>query len=134
MLIILACYGIPDSLNQVSCYSVSPYKSVTIKFIRGKNEHGFPSFAGVKQGDNLVPILILFSMQAAVEALDSVWSEYNIEAPISFMRDPDDNDGSINAAPSLVKVPPELAIFSNSVAHYLQMRFIIPAGMIGSRG
>ena len=34
-------------------------------------------------------------MQAAIETLEAVWSQHNIEAP-SFSWDPDSDDGSIN--------------------------------------
>ena len=89
---ILSRYGIPDSLiNVIKCL----YQPVTIKFTWGKNKHAFPSLVGVKQGDNLAPILFLFIMQAAMETLEAVWSQHNIEAP-SFSWDPDSEDGSIN--------------------------------------
>ena len=89
---ILSRYGIPDSLiNVIKCL----YQPVTIKFTWGKNKHDFPSLVGVKQGDNLAPILFLFIMQAAMETLEAVWSQHNIEAP-SFSWDPDSEDGSIN--------------------------------------
>ena len=74
---ILSCHGIPDSLiSIIKCL----YQSGTIKVTWGKNKHTFPSLVGIKQGDNLAPILFLFVMQAAMEALEAVWSKLNIAA------------------------------------------------------
>ena len=46
---------------------------------------------GVKQGDNLAPVLFLFVMQAAMETLDNVWREHNITTP-SFSWQPEVED------------------------------------------
>ena len=89
---ILSCCGIPDSLiSVIKCL----HQLVTIKFTWGKNKHDLPSLVGIKQGDTLAPILFLFIMQAAMETLEAVWSDHNIEAP-SFSWDPDSDDRSIN--------------------------------------
>ena len=54
---IVSRYGIPVSLIRViQCL----YQCVTIKFTWGKNKHDFPSLVGIKQGDNIGPIMFLF--------------------------------------------------------------------------
>ena len=63
-------------------------------FKSNKNNYKFVNGLGVKQGDNLAPVLFLFVMQAAMEALQFVWQDHNISTP-SFTWQPED-DNAIN--------------------------------------
>ena len=47
-------------------------------FKSGKANYEFINVASIKQGDNLVPVLFLFVMQAAMETLDIAWCDHNI--------------------------------------------------------
>ena len=113
---ILSSYEIPDSLiSIIKCL----YQSAAIKFTWGKNKHDFPSLVGVKQGNDLAPILFFFIMQTVMETLEAVWSEHNITPLASVgiqtaMTAP-------SMAPSLVSSPAELVISYNSSARYMQM-------------
>mmetsp|Transcript_2185 Transcript_2185/g.3485 ORF Transcript_2185/g.3485 Transcript_2185/m.3485 type:complete len:125 (-) Transcript_2185:72-446(-) len=51
-------------------------------FKSGKAKYESINVVGVKQGDNLAPVLFLFVMQAAMKTLDSVWREHNITTPL----------------------------------------------------
>ena len=56
-----------------------------------KTKYKFINLVGVKQGDNLAPVLFLFVMQAAMETLDNAWRDYNIITP-SFSWQPETED------------------------------------------
>ena len=92
LLKILSRYGLPDSLIDVI---KRLYKDVNIEYKVGKKKFGIISTVGVKQGNNLAPILFLFVMQAAMDTLEVVWKENKIETP-EFMWAPDDEDGTAN--------------------------------------
>ena len=92
LLKILSRYGLPDSLIGVI---KRLYKDVNIEYKVGKKKFGIISTVGVKQGDNLAPILFLFVMQAAMDTLEVVWKDNKIEKP-EFMWAPDDADGTAN--------------------------------------
>ena len=66
-----------------------------MKFKSGKQIHEFLNLVGVKQGDNLAPVLFLFVMQAALESLERVWAEHSIILP-SFNWLPNNEDGTSN--------------------------------------
>ena len=87
-MIILARFGLPEPLIKViRCL----YKPVRMTFKSGKTKYEFINVVGVKQGDNLAPVLFLFVMQAAMETLDNVWREHNITTP-SFSWQPEVED------------------------------------------
>jgi hypothetical protein len=44
----------------------------------GKEERTMPCSVGVKQGDNMAPVLFLFLMQALSEKLEKEWKKNNI--------------------------------------------------------
>ena len=88
LMTILARFGLPEPLIKViRCL----YKPVRMTFKSGKTKYEFINVVGVKQGDNLAPVLFLFVMQAAMETLDNVWREHNITTP-SFSWQPEVED------------------------------------------
>ena len=65
-------------------------------FKSGKANYKFVNVLGVKQGDNLAPVLFLFVMQAAMETLQSVWRDHNVSTP-SFTWQPEDDNATNNS-------------------------------------
>ena len=89
---ILARFGLPESLiDVIRCL----YKPVRMTFKSGKTKYEFVNVVGVKQGDNLAPVLFLFVMQAAMETLQPIWQEHNISTP-SFEWRPEDDIATNN--------------------------------------
>jgi hypothetical protein len=62
--------GVPESLIEVL---KKLYTDVTINFRVGDNLEQFLSTSGVKQGDNLAPILFIFVIHAVSNSLDKKW-------------------------------------------------------------
>ena len=89
---ILACFGLPEHLINVIRRL---YKPVRIQFKSGTQIHEFLNLVGVKQGDNLAPVIFLFVIQAALESLERVWAKRNIVLP-SFTWLPNNEDGTSN--------------------------------------
>jgi hypothetical protein len=72
------------------------YTDVTITTKIGKVTEEFKSTSGVKQGDNLAPILFLFVIQAAVETMEKNWpvDTPDLEwSPDEFIPGINSNDG-----------------------------------------
>lgn len=67
---ILAKFGLPENLISVI---KKMYTDIKITTTSGNASTEFPSTSGVKQGDNLAPILFLFIIQAVSENLDKQW-------------------------------------------------------------
>ena len=111
-------YGIPDFSHP--CYPMSLPICYYFKFTWGKNKHAFPSFVGVKQGENLAPVMFLFVMQVAMESLERQSGSNTASRPLASvgthtaMKAP-------SMAPSLLSPPTRLALSSNSSAHYMQV-------------
>mgnify|MGYP000308658762 CR=1 FL=1 len=63
---ILVKYGIPERLVNVI---MKMYTDIEVSTSVGKAKATFLSTLGVKQGDNLPPVLFIFAIQAAVELL-----------------------------------------------------------------
>jgi hypothetical protein len=57
------------------------YTDINIKLSIEDAELIFKSISGVKQGDNLAPVLFLFVVQAAVETMHKKWSSNQIQTP-----------------------------------------------------
>jgi hypothetical protein len=57
------------------------YHDTEIKLKVGKEERIIPYSVGVKQGDNMAPVLFLFLMQAMAEVLEKEWSENDFDIP-----------------------------------------------------
>jgi hypothetical protein len=67
---ILTILGVPDSLIVVL---KKLYKDVTINLRVGEKLEKFLSTSGVKQGDNLAPVLFIFVIHAVSNSLDKKW-------------------------------------------------------------
>ena len=67
LLIILGLYGIPQELIDIIA---KLYTDVFVKLDIDGVKEIIESFTGVKQGDNLAPILFLYVMQAVLDTLD----------------------------------------------------------------
>jgi hypothetical protein len=68
---ILAKFGIPVPLVTVI---MKMYADIEVSTSVGNAKATFPSTSGVKQGDNLAPVLFLFAIQAAAESMSKNWS------------------------------------------------------------
>jgi hypothetical protein len=64
---LLTKYGLPDDLITLIR---KLYTDINIEVRCGKATASFTSRSGVKQGDNLAPVLFLFVIQAAVEYME----------------------------------------------------------------
>jgi len=84
---IMARYGVPQSLISVI---QKLYQDVKIDLRIGKEKATFGSTCGVKQGDNLAPILFIMFMNCVAESLDDLW---DFEQP-NLQYVPDDADGN----------------------------------------
>jgi hypothetical protein len=75
---ILKKYGIPDTLITVI---EKMYNDSVVVFKIGKEEREVPYRIGVKQGDNMAPVLFIYLMNAVAETLSNKWDfnklEYN---------------------------------------------------------
>ena len=67
---ILSKYGLPDSIIAVI---KKMYTNIQIKLKIDDAEAEFTSTSGVKQGDNLAPILFIFAIQAAIDTMHRNW-------------------------------------------------------------
>ena len=68
--LILAKMGIPQSMiNTIK----KMYTGITINIGIGEAKEAFNSTSGVKQGDNLAPLLFIFTMQAVMEYMSTRW-------------------------------------------------------------
>ena len=94
LMMILARFGLPEPLINVIRRLYKPVR-MKLKLKSGKQIHEFLNLVGVKQGDNLAPVLFLFVMQAALESLERVWAEHIIILP-SFNWLPNNEDGTSN--------------------------------------
>ena len=67
---ILAKYGIPENM----IWTIKKmYTDIRVTLQVSKEKEEFMSTSGVKQGDNLAPLLFLFVIQAAVEMMQESW-------------------------------------------------------------
>jgi Reverse transcriptase (RNA-dependent DNA polymerase) len=85
MLEILAKYGAPAHLVRLIGIL---HANVRVKFSLGDAVAFFESTVGVKQGDNMAPLLFLFVMQAAMETLEPVFRKHGLR-PLQFHTAPD---------------------------------------------
>ena len=67
---ILKTLGVPESLIEVL---KKLYTDVTINLRVGESLEQFLSTSGVKQGDNLAPVLFIFVIHAVSNSLDKKW-------------------------------------------------------------
>ena len=67
LLEVLSKYGIPSRMVKVI---ENMYSNCTVTVDVGQQEFTIPASAGVKQGDNLAPVLFLIYIQADLETID----------------------------------------------------------------
>lgn len=79
---ILEIYGVPPKLRDVVRRLYTDLK-VVIKI--GKNKIEIFQGVGVRQGDNMAPVLFLFLMAAVSDLIDQAWESEGIEK-VEFMR------------------------------------------------
>ena len=75
---LLAKFGLPKTLIDVI---KKLYKDVVISISTDGEVISFDSLSGVKQGDNLAPVLFLFVIQAVADRIDQTWDN-TVEKPI----------------------------------------------------
>jgi exonuclease III len=75
---LLQKFGVPEHMTGVI---ERLYKDAEIEIKIGKENRTIPYSVGVKQGDNMAPVLFLFLMQALSETLEREWKENNIAIP-----------------------------------------------------
>ena len=96
---ILKLYGIPDSLIVIL---KKLHTNITYIMKVGEEEVEIEGTVGVKQGDNLGPILFILLVQAVASTLDKKWT---FDTP-DFRKHELKKDGSIKYNPSLKKKIP----------------------------
>ena len=84
---ILEIYGVPPKLRGVIRRLYNELK-VVIKI--GKNKLEISQGVGVRQGDNMAPVLFLFLMAAVSDLIDQAWEHEGIKR-VEFLR-PSDNE------------------------------------------
>jgi hypothetical protein len=67
---LLERYGVPKDVASVV---KRMYEGMLVKLKVGKEERCIPYTVGVQQGDNMAPLLFLFTMQAFGEILEKKW-------------------------------------------------------------
>ena len=70
LFLILHKFGVPPALCEIIRRM---YTGFVVKLDVGGTDVEIPSTVGVKQGDNLSPVLFLFTVQAAMETLNDIW-------------------------------------------------------------
>ena len=55
------------------------YTNLVVVLKRGKSIAEISQDVGVRQGDNMAPVLFLFLMSGFVESLDALWEENGLE-------------------------------------------------------
>ena len=78
MLKVLLKFGAPPSLCKVV---EKLYTNCEIELSFGSCRGTIPSTIGVKQGDNMAPVLFIFFMQAAMRSLEKHWEAAGIKKP-----------------------------------------------------
>ena len=68
--LVLAKMGIPPGM--ISTIK-KMYTGITININIGEAKEAFNSTSGVKQGDNIAPLLFIFAMQAVMECMSVRW-------------------------------------------------------------
>ena len=69
-MLILKKFGIPERLVTLIQHL---HTNVKVKLKVGDADVVFNATIGVKQGDNMAPVLFLFYIQAAIESMDRNW-------------------------------------------------------------
>ena len=77
LLAILEKYGVPPKLRNVI---KRLYTDLKVKLKLGKVKIEICQSVGVRQGDNMAPVLFLFLMSAVSELVDQAWDREGVEA------------------------------------------------------
>ena len=80
---LLEKYGVPPALIMVI---QKMYTNIEISVSVGKEKSSFKSTSGVKQGDNLAPVLFLFAIMAAADLTEKHWTFAKPDLKISTDR------------------------------------------------
>jgi len=69
--------------NHLACLAdtINTKHDINIKLRINKAEAIFNSTSGVKQGDNLPPVLFLFVIQATIDTMHQKWSSVDLASP-----------------------------------------------------
>ena len=86
LFLILEKFGVPPFLIDII---KRLYKDLKIKFKLGKSIIEILQIVGVRQGDNMAPVLFLFLMAAISQVIDQEFEQNSIEK-IEFLRKSDD--------------------------------------------
>ena len=78
LMALLATYGVPEEMVDVI---QRLYTDSQLSLKIGKEKQDIPYTVGVKQGDNMAPVLFLFLMQAMAETLEAEWLKEGIKIP-----------------------------------------------------
>eukprot|EP00978_Attheya_sp_CCMP212_P012017 scaffold29800_cov23-Attheya_sp.AAC.1 len=73
---ILKKYGVPDNLVVVI---EKMYRDTSVTFRTGKEKRDIPYGIGVKQGDNMAPVIFIYLMNAFAETLCKKWNFVEME-------------------------------------------------------
>ena len=103
----LAKMGIPPGM--ISTIK-KMYTGITININIGEAKEAFNSTSGVKQGDNLAPLLFIFAMQAVMEYMSIRW---DFQQP-NLVWFPDNKSGPNK---TLTKRPPNLHKTGTKLTH-----------------
>ena len=84
MPLVLEKYGVPQSLITVI---MKMYTNIWIKFDIESVRKSIASTSGVKQGDNLAPVLFLYMVQAVIDTWESQRAAHNLQdLPLRWMK------------------------------------------------
>ena len=107
------------------------YTNINIKLSIEDAELIFNSISGVKQGDNLAPVLFLLFVQAAVETMHKKWSTKQIKKP-DLKYFPSESDGFLNKHSSKKGAPlhHDAALYADDSAFTFLSKADLIAGTI----
>ena len=74
----MARCGCPEELIFILC---KLYTNITVQLKGFGKGFTIPSTVGVKQGDNLAPVLFIFFINAVAESIELEWKEADVEVP-----------------------------------------------------
>ena len=93
---VLKQYGAPPKF----CSAIRrTYKDPTVVLKLGKNIEEIMQEVGVRQGNNMVPVLVLFLMSAFAESLELIWEENGLK----FIKLKRTSDGDFEEGNEVIK-------------------------------
>jgi hypothetical protein len=87
ILFLLEKYGVPEPLRRMTA---TLYENLVISFSLGKEKLEIHQSVGVRQGDNMAPVLFLFVMTAFYDLLDQSYATHDVEI-IGFATESDES-------------------------------------------